>query len=124
MKAELFDELAQSIREGGSILRVEKPASRTFRPAPPSPTASINVAGIRASHNLTQSQFAELIGVTTATVRRWEQNGRVPGGPARVLLHIAEKHPQMLRAATSGFQVRRPGARRQPPRRAAQLKSR
>lgn len=108
MKAELFDELAQSIQEGGAILRDETPASRAFAFSSP---ASLDVARIRAARKMSQSEFAATLGVASATVRRWEQSGRVPGGPARVLLRLAEQNPQLLRAP-SEVQARRQGTKR------------
>jgi len=90
LKKELFEELVSSIQEGGAILRGEKEASRTFRLAP------LDIKNIREGYNLTQEQFAAMLGISVRTLRNWEQGRRVPEGPAMMLLRVAEKHPQAL----------------------------
>jgi putative transcriptional regulator len=42
---------------------------------------------------LSQSEFAQLIGVKLATLKNWEQNRRTPSGAAAALLTIVEKEP-------------------------------
>ena len=59
----------------------------------------VDVAALRERLGLTQEQFAKAFGVTTATLRNWEQGRREPKGPARVLLNVIEKEPEaVLRA--------------------------
>jgi putative transcriptional regulator len=36
------------------------------------------------------------MGISTATLRNWEQGRRKPEGAARVLLQVAAKHPDAL----------------------------
>jgi putative transcriptional regulator len=50
---------------------------------------------VRARTNLTQAQFAAGIGVPIDTVRNWEQGKRSPRGPARALLKMIERAPQL-----------------------------
>lgn len=90
MKKELFDELIESVREGGAILRGEKKASRTFRFEEP------DVRRLRERHGLSQSRFAALMGISVGTLRNWEQGRRKPEGSARVLLRVVEKHPEAV----------------------------
>lgn len=45
---------------------------------------------------LSQTQFARLLGVSIRTLQQWEQGRRHPTGPARRLLAIAEKRPDVL----------------------------
>jgi putative transcriptional regulator len=45
---------------------------------------------------LSQSQFAQLMGVSLRTLQEWEQGRRSPSGAARTLLAIAERNPQAL----------------------------
>ena len=40
--------------------------------------------------------LASLMGINVATLRNWEQGRRKPEGPARVLLMVAAKHPEVL----------------------------
>ena len=51
---------------------------------------------IRARLNLSQSAFAGLMGVSVRTIQDWEQDRRVPSGPAKSLLRIAEQHPDVF----------------------------
>jgi putative transcriptional regulator len=50
---------------------------------------------VRARTNLTQAQFAARIDVPIETVRNWEQGKRSPRGPARALLKVIDKAPQV-----------------------------
>ena len=56
-----------------------------------------SVSTIRESTGLSQSRFAQLLGVSVRTLQEWEQGRRVPSGAARTLLIIAAKNPQALR---------------------------
>ena len=55
-----------------------------------------NVAKIRTNSGLSQSAFAKSIGVSVATLRNWEQGRRRPQGPARVLLALIDKQPDIV----------------------------
>jgi len=90
MKEELFEDLLESIQQGGAILRGEKKPSREFNFDNP------DVKAIRQQYGLTQSKFAELLGISIATLRNWEQGRRRPEGPARILLSVAAKHPEAI----------------------------
>jgi putative transcriptional regulator len=90
MNEELFAELLESVREGGAILRGEKEPARKFEVAAP------DVKQIRERYELSQSEFATLLGVSIKTVQNWEQGRRTPHGAARVLLQVAAKHPQAV----------------------------
>ena len=58
-----------------------------------------HVAGIRAKTGLSQTQFAELMGVSVRTLQDWEQGRRAPSGAARTLLLVSNKNPAALLAA-------------------------
>ena len=90
MKDELFDELIESVREGGAILRGEKAPSRSFTVEKP------DVQGIRASYRLSQNEFATMLGISLDTLQNWEQGRRAPRGPARILLQVVAKHPEAV----------------------------
>lgn len=90
MKDELFNELVASVREGGKILRGKAKPSRSFVVETP------NVKKIRSNYKLSQPEFAALMGISVKTLQNWEQGRRVPEGPARVLLQVAAKHPEVI----------------------------
>jgi len=54
-------------------------------------------AEARASSGLSQSQFAELMGVSVRTLQEWEQGRRKPSGAAQTLIAVAMRHPEVLR---------------------------
>lgn len=64
--------------------------------------ADPDVAAIRASAGLSQAEFASSIGVAIGTLRGWEQGRRRPDGPARVLLALIEKRPQIVQDELRG----------------------
>lgn len=90
MDDEMFAELEASLKEGMKILQGESAAARTFEYDEP------DVKEIRKELNLTQHQFATMMGISVKTLQNWEQRRRSPEGPARVLLMVAAKHPQVV----------------------------
>ena len=44
-------------------------------------------------------EFALMIGVRVATPQNWEQGRRQPEGPARALLRVVAKNPQVVASA-------------------------
>jgi len=90
MKEQLFSELMESVRQGGKILKVKMLPSREYDFSTP------DVKAIREKYGLSQTKFAKLLGISPATLRNWEQGRRKPEGPARILLFIADKHPEAV----------------------------
>ena len=82
----LGDELLQSVREMKSGIR-----SREHRPDLP------EIVRARLASGLSQSAFAELLGVSVRTLQDWEQGRREPSGAAKTLIRVAEKYPEVLR---------------------------
>jgi len=93
MKAKMFEELLESLHEGGAILRGQRKPSRRFEIRAP------RIRAIRERTNLSQSEFAHLMGVSVKTLQNWEQDRRNPTGPAAALLRIIAHEPELaLRA--------------------------
>ena len=59
------------------------------------PSDAAYARGVRARTKLTQAEFAARIGVPVETVRNWEQGKRSPRGPARALLKVIDKVPDV-----------------------------
>ena len=59
------------------------------------PSDAAYARGVRARTKLTQAEFAARIGVPVETVRNWEQGKRSPRGPARALLKVIDKAPDV-----------------------------
>src|SRR5712691_4163850 len=89
MKQRMFDQLLQSIKEGGAIIRGEDKVARRIVVGSP------EVRAIREKTSLSQSEFAHLIGVSVKTLQNWEQDRRRPTGPAVALLRIISHEPQL-----------------------------
>jgi putative transcriptional regulator len=64
-------------------------ARRTVVPEP-------DVRGIRRRLGVSQSEFALMLGISARTLQNWEQLRRQPTGPARVLLLLAQKRPDLF----------------------------
>ena len=65
---------------------------------------NVNIPSIVAARNtlgLSQSRFAELLGVSKRTLQEWEQGRRTPNGAAKTLLRVVERHPEVLRELSS-----------------------
>ena len=90
MKKELFDELLASVKEGGEILRNERPASRIIN------IKEHDAKLIRTKLGLSQEKFSKMLGISSATLRNWEQGRRKPEGAARTLLFVAAIHPEAV----------------------------
>jgi DNA-binding transcriptional regulator YiaG len=56
-----------------------------------------DVAALRRFVGLSQSKFAEAMGISVHTLRNWEQGRRRPEGAAVALLRIAARHPRIIR---------------------------
>src|SRR5437763_17178620 len=93
MKKQLFNDLVASIKQAGRIHRGEAQPSRSFVFEPQ------DVRGIREKLHKSQSEFAQMIGVSVATLQNWEQGRRQPRGPARALLQVASESPQVVARA-------------------------
>lgn len=55
----------------------------------------------RARLNLSQKDFARLLGISIDTLQNWEQGRRQPRGAAKVLLRLATKDPAAVLAAAA-----------------------
>ena len=96
MDKTLFESLKQGLKEAASIRRGELAPGRVIEISAP------DVKSVRARVGLSQSEFAQLIGVKVATLRNWEQHRRQPTGAAAALLMIVDKEPEAaLRALHS-----------------------
>lgn len=96
MNKKAFNELLQGVRELGGALRGDKRVvARVDRVEPGS------VVAIRAKLGLSQSEFARVFGISLDTLQNWEQGRRKPSGAARVLLKVAERHPEAILEAVA-----------------------
>ncbi len=102
MSPRLFDDLLDASRvlreqrrERVNLIRDVLKGGRRTEPV-------IDVRSIRALTGLSQSRFAELLGIEAATLRNWEQGRRTPTGPARALLRAIRNNPiEVVKALNS-----------------------
>ncbi|THD71394.1 helix-turn-helix domain-containing protein [Thalassobius vesicularis] len=87
-----FKSIEQGLKEALSHARGDKSAAVLHEIEIPDP----DVQAIRARTGLSQVAFARSIGVKKATLLNWEQGRRHPEGPARVLLALIAKDPQIV----------------------------
>lgn len=87
MEPALFDELIESLKEAKAIAQGQAQPSRRFE------LKRMDVKAIREKTGLSQSQFAQLIQISTKTLQNWEQQRRTPTGPAAALLKILSVNP-------------------------------
>lgn len=90
MEIEQFEKLVASVKEAGEIKAGRKTASRVYEINPP------EIKTVREKLNVSQNEFALMIGVSVRTLQNWEQNRRKPEGPAKALLRIASKNPSAV----------------------------
>lgn len=90
MRKNDFAALIESIKEAGEIKSGKKKPARTFIYSKP------DIKAIRKRLHVSQGEFALMIGVSKGTLQNWEQGRREPDGPARALLHVADKNPQAV----------------------------
>jgi putative transcriptional regulator len=70
--------------------------------APPFEVTAVTIKELRGMTQLSQAEFAILLGVELSTLRNWEQGRRAPTGPARALLRAIRNDPEsVIRALAS-----------------------
>lgn len=89
MDKEHFDQLVKGVREMKRHM-----AGKRVRGARAVEIAEPDVRAIREAAQISQSQFAGLIGVSVRTLQNWEQHRTRPTGPARALLKIVASDPK------------------------------
>lgn len=87
-------DIGQEILDGLREIKAHKEGKVDLRKRTFQPPASANE--IRAKLQLSQTAFAGLMGVSLRTLQDWEQGRRQPAGSARMLLRIAQQHPEVF----------------------------
>ena len=93
MKPAAFKKLLKSIDQARTIHAGKRKASRVFNVKP------MDIKSIRQKWRVSQTEFAQLIGVSPATLKNWEQGRTVPDGAARILLKVAENRLDAIQEA-------------------------
>lgn len=56
----------------------------------------VDARSVRRKLKLSQSQFAQRFGLPTATIQNWEQGRTKPDTPARLLLAVIDRNPEIV----------------------------
>jgi putative transcriptional regulator len=82
----LGNKLLQSVKEmkAGKVARVSRVEPN-------------EVVEARSKTGLTQREFANVLHISPRTLQEWEQGRRKPSGPAKALIEIAFRHPEVIR---------------------------
>lgn len=80
MNDKTFERILEGVRQSGQYLRGELEPSRRFQVEPK------GIKLVRESYGMTQPEFAEMLGVSVASLRNWEQGRREPAAAAKSLI--------------------------------------
>lgn len=89
------------LRSAGRPVPPPSPYSGCISFARPPAYNANRIREIRRSFGVSQRVFAEMLNVSLATVRAWEQDVRTPDGAATRLLSIAERRPEIILESAS-----------------------
>lgn len=102
MKTEMRPEEVEQETPGQSIIAALKEAIAWSQGEPVAARETtvrvphVDVRLLRKKMRLSQDEFATKFGFAPASVRNWEQGRRQPEGPARVLLAVIARHPEVV----------------------------
>jgi putative transcriptional regulator len=100
MRKSDFEGLAQGLKEAVAHARGEDVSGiRVHVPA------AIDIKAIRSRLGLTQGEFAERYGFTTARIKDWEQGRRVPDSGVRAYLVTIAAAPALIAVALRNTRV-------------------
>jgi len=99
MRKEDFDGIMQSMEEARRWARGEHVPGLRVHYFP------TDVRAIHHGTGLSPAEFSRQIGVSTATLRNWEQRRRKPEGPARILLAMLARDPAIVTRALAGARL-------------------
>lgn len=97
MSKRAFEGIMQGLQE--AIAYVEGDKSAVARVAKVKPT---DIKTARKKVGMSRDDFANMFGLSAATLRKWENGERNPTGAARVLLTIISREPEAAMRALRG----------------------
>lgn len=96
IKFENIDEIVQAIIDDDPDAEIVRESLKCSLQQVNAGKYSISPVSIRKKSNLSQSQFAQALGISVNTLKSWEQGQRKPSGSAKVLLLLLAKHPELI----------------------------
>lgn len=95
MTRRLADDIRDSLREALEHASGKRTKAIVHRVTP----RETDARAARLKLNLSQREFASLIGTGVGTVRKWELGTRWPSGAARALIDVIKAEPKAVRRA-------------------------
>ena len=92
-KRNIGDEIIQGMTEAIEYIRGNEAGAVVHKVEIPD---EIDVKSIREELNLSRQEFADSFGFSARTLQHWEQGDRNPHGPARVLLLLLQREPNII----------------------------
>jgi putative transcriptional regulator len=93
--SKLFEDLSAGLNEAINFAQGARNASKTRV----NNFFATEIQDARLKTGLTQKQFADVIGSSVATVRKWEQGSRKPSGAAETLIKVIAYRPSIVKEA-------------------------
>jgi DNA-binding transcriptional regulator YiaG len=93
------EEVISQLKDIAEDLVIHLVGKGELLPSPPIQSENPDPVIIRSAMGLSQTKFAELLGVSVRTLHKWEQHTSSPSGAARTLLKIAATNPHSVREA-------------------------
>ena len=78
------------------VLAYEKETAKTATIVRNNSLPNVDFCGLRKSLNLTQKEFAHILGVYSRTIESWEIGRSNPSPTAKKLLFLISKHPSLI----------------------------
>ena len=95
VKRRLADDIRASLHEALDYAAGKRTKAVVHRITP----RDTDAREARMKLDLTQQEFASLIGTAVGTVRKWELGARRPSGAARTLIEVIKTEPKAVRRA-------------------------
>src|SRR5271157_3390297 len=92
MNEQDFNRLMEGVKQGAEYLKGLSSPSRVRKVTVRIP----DIRNIRKKLNVSQAEFAQMIGISVRTLQNWEQKRRVPDKPSRILLELAATYPKQV----------------------------
>lgn len=91
MKDEDFIGIMEGIEDATAFVQGKRSGARVV--------AGPDIKALRKRIKMTQAMFAKTYCLPLGTVKDWEQGRRQPDAPARALLAVIEKNPEIVQRA-------------------------
>lgn len=97
MSSKAFEKILKGLNEARTFAQGTRVAGLKVHQVQPN-----EIATLRLREGLTQAQFADLLGTSLGTIRKWESGERSPSGAAARLVELLAANPKIV-TKTLGF---------------------